>query len=72
MLKFAILCTHMKPVENIAATPIFFALLSRKCEMAIIGRSRIKMADARLNDAVGTQSWKVLRYPGEANESTQP
>lgn len=62
----------MKPVENIATTPIFFAMLSRKCEMAIIGMIRIQTSDARLNDAVGTQSLKVLRYPGEANESIHP
>jgi hypothetical protein len=59
----------MRPVEKIAAIPIFFAVLSRKCETVSIGRPRIYTSDARLNDAVGTQRLKVLMYPGNANDS---
>jgi hypothetical protein len=55
-----------------AATPNLFAILSRRCEMAIKGRIKMYTSDTRLKVAVGTQSLKVLRYRGPANDSTHP
>jgi hypothetical protein len=63
---------HIRPVENMAATPNFFAMSHLRLDMAIIGRTKMCTSDVRMNDAVVTQSLKVLRYRGPAKDSTQP
>jgi hypothetical protein len=63
------LSTHIKSFENIAAEPFFFAMISRKCYIDIKGRAGMYRSDAGLNDAVGTQSLKILRYRGVASDS---
>lgn len=61
----------MKPVENIAAAPIFFDPLSCRDEMAIIGSTKMYVSRTRLNEEVGTQRSMALRYLGLANVSAQ-
>lgn len=57
---------YIAPVENMAAAPSFLEALRCKCDIAIMGRIKMKVSIARLKDEVGTHRLMDLRYLGLA------